>query len=128
MRRRPRARAPAGNCARERGALGLLLAIQALSVNAAEKLPAAFGAHEAAAKGLVVPAPVAPVAPAKPTGSVALSLAVLAMADELDLAPHRLRAALSRLLARAAEAGFSLDSARSELTALLAEPQSVETR
>lgn len=95
----------------------LIRVIQLLSVDAATRLQAAFAAHDAVAKGQVPAALVPPPPPAKPSGPVALELAVFAMADELDLAPRRLRSALIRLFARVAEAGYSLDSARREVEA-----------
>jgi len=101
----------------------LFRAIQVLSEDAAAKLLAAFAAHDAAAKGLMLAAPAAPAVPAGPTGPVALELAVFAMADELDLAPRRLRLALGRLFARVAEAGYSLDAARREVEARSAPQQ-----
>lgn len=39
------------------------------------------------------------------------------MADELDLVPGRLRAALPRLLLRMLTAGYSIESARDEIEA-----------
>jgi transcriptional regulator with XRE-family HTH domain len=93
----------------------LIRVIQIRSGEAAAKLAAAFESHAARVKGLVEAAPAPATPPAKPSGSLALELAIFAMADELDLAPRRLRASLPRLFARVAEAGYSLDSARHEV-------------
>lgn len=96
----------------------LLRQIQLHNPEAAAKLSAAFEAHTARVKGLVpAPPPPALPAPAKPSGAVALELALLAAADELDLSPRRLRASLARLCARAGEAGYSLDAMRHEMDA-----------
>lgn len=67
--------------------------------------------------------PAAAPAPAKPTGEVALELAIFALADELDLAPRRVRAALLMWLGRVTEAGFSLDSARQQVNASVVSAQ-----
>jgi transcriptional regulator with XRE-family HTH domain len=98
----------------------LIRVIQMFSVDAANRLQAAFAAHDALVKGHVPAPPPPPPPPAKPSGPVALELAIFAMADELDLAPRRLRSALTRLFARVSEAGYSLDSARREVEARIA--------
>jgi hypothetical protein len=53
----------------------------------------------------------------------ALELAVLRMADDLDLPPRRLRRPFVRLLGRLQEASFTLDAARKYLEGWLAEQQ-----
>jgi DNA-binding transcriptional regulator YiaG len=101
----------------------LVTAIRALDPNAASKLQAAFEGYDSKTKRIVPALPPPAPTPAPPTGEVALELAIFAMADELDLAPRRLRASLARLFARLAEAGFSLDSARKHVEARLAGSQ-----
>jgi transcriptional regulator with XRE-family HTH domain len=98
----------------------LVTAIEAIDPGVATTLRAAIESHERNPRGIVVVAPPPAPAPAQPTGAVALELAIFAMADELDLPPRRLRAALVKLLARLAEAGFSLDSARRHVEARIA--------
>jgi transcriptional regulator with XRE-family HTH domain len=105
---------------RRRHRRALVTMIQALDPAAASTLQAVFESHERKRKGVVVAAPAPPPAPAQPTGAVALELAIFALADELDLAPRRLRAALVKLFARLTEAGFSLDSARQQVEARIA--------
>jgi transcriptional regulator with XRE-family HTH domain len=75
------------------------------------------------------PAPVQPVAapvparPAPPSGEVALELGLLALAEELDVSPRKLREALRGFLGRVGQAGFSLGSAYQALAAKpVAEP------
>jgi transcriptional regulator with XRE-family HTH domain len=74
------------------------------------------------------PAPVQPVAaqvpaPAPPSGEVALELGLLALAEELDVSPRKLRGALRGFLGRVGQAGFSLGSAYQALAAKpVAEP------
>jgi transcriptional regulator with XRE-family HTH domain len=108
------------NAPRRRHRRALVTMIQAIDPAAASRLQAVFESHERNRKGVVLPEPAPPPTPAEPTGAVALELAIFAMADELDLPPRRLRAALAKLLARVAEAGFSLDSARQHVEARVA--------
>lgn len=84
------------------------------SQQAAAQLKAAFESHLARG-GQAPPAPILAAAPAQPTGGLALELAIFALADDLDLAPRRLRAALPKLLLRLAAAGYSIESARHEI-------------
>ena len=77
----------------------------------AARLATAFETHAKRKSGFVAPEP-APAPPPPPLDPVALEFALFAMADELDLAPRRLRASLTRLFPRVAQAGYSLDSAR----------------
>jgi transcriptional regulator with XRE-family HTH domain len=96
----------------------LLKEVELRKPEAAAQLQATFDTHLTRGGALpALAAVVAPVAPAQPTGALAMELAVFAMADELDLAPRRLRAALPRLLLRMQSAGYSLESARQELDA-----------
>ena len=105
----------------------LVTAVQALDVNVAAKLQAELASYVNKAGGIVAPVPVPPPpAPAKPTDRVALELAIFAMADELDLAPRRLRASLLRLFVRLAEGGFSLDAARAQVDAWSASASALE--
>jgi transcriptional regulator with XRE-family HTH domain len=101
---------------RKRFRSSLVRAIQARSAETAAVLAAAFESHAARTKGIVEPPPApAPSPPARPTVPLALELAIFAMADELDLAPQRLRAALMNLLPRIADAGYSLEAAHREV-------------
>jgi transcriptional regulator with XRE-family HTH domain len=102
----------------------LLTAVQAIDPSLAAKLQAELVSSARQAQGLGPPAPAPPPpVPAKPTGPVALELAVFAAADELDLTPRRLRAALVKLCARLMEGGFSLESAQRQLEVWIASVQ-----
>lgn len=105
----------------------LIRVIQARSQPAAAALAAAFDNHIARTKGWLPPAPALP-APTKPSDPVALQLAIFAAADELDLAPGRLRAAMARLFVRVADAGYSLEAARRALALLAAPDRSSDPR
>src|SRR5262249_35147987 len=85
----------------------LVRPVELFDVDAAAKLKAAFESHAARVKGIVMSA-APPPPPARPTNPVALEFAIFAMADELDLAPRRVRASVTKLLARVEEAGYSL--------------------
>jgi transcriptional regulator with XRE-family HTH domain len=89
-------------------------AIEAVRPGAAAALQATLAA------GRPTAAPAAP-APAEPVRYPAgLEYAVLRMADELDLPPRRVRRPLVRLLQRAAECGFDLETAKAYVDAWVA--------
>ena len=93
----------------------LVVAIQAVRPGAEAPLAAAFAAlrtKEGSAPAATVPQAL-PTSPT-PTADV-LELAVLRMADELDLPARRLRRPLLRLLARLREGQFALDSAEQQI-------------
>ena len=94
----------------------LLEAVVPRNQQAGAQLKAAFDNHRTRGE-VAPPAPAPTPAPAQPTGALALELAIFAMADDLDLAPRRLRLALPKLLLRMAVAGYSLESARHEIEA-----------
>ncbi len=66
-------------------------------------------------------APAVPPAPAPPDPDTVLELAVLRLADELDLPPRRVRGPLVRLLGRVAGAGFNVESARARIETWIAD-------
>jgi DNA-binding XRE family transcriptional regulator len=67
------------------------------------------------------PSPPCMTSVVSPSAVDMLELAILRMADELDLAPRRVRRALARLTERLRSVNLSIDSIRPELERLLAE-------
>jgi transcriptional regulator with XRE-family HTH domain len=92
----------------------LVGAIEAVNRDAAAQLAAAF-AEAIAPAAAAAPAP--PPTPAPLSGPLALELAIFSMADELDLPPRRLRAALMKLLERMRQANISFEVCERQLAA-----------
>jgi transcriptional regulator with XRE-family HTH domain len=99
----------------------LVLALRAVSPAAAASLQAAFAAArpEVTSPSAATPAPQT-AAPSITPGE-AFALAFFRMADELDLAPRRLRRPLARVLERIGGAGFTLETAQRMLAGWIAE-------
>jgi transcriptional regulator with XRE-family HTH domain len=100
----------------KRNRAALIAAINAVNRQAAAKLAVAIegeGGDGAVATAAPAPQPAAPAISAP----VALELALLGMADELDLPPRRVRGSLVRLLKRLGEANLSLETTRRQLEA-----------
>jgi transcriptional regulator with XRE-family HTH domain len=99
----------------------LVLALQAISPGAAASLQAAFAAARPEVKPPSVATPTPePAAPSISPGE-SFALAFFRMADELDLAPRRLRRPLARVLERMHGAGFTLETAQRMLAGWIAE-------
>jgi transcriptional regulator with XRE-family HTH domain len=92
----------------------LVTAIGAVNAKAAAALAAALAVEGKESSASAAEAQLAP-APALIDGKVALELAVFSMADELDLAPRRIRGSLLRLLKRLREANITFEAAQAQL-------------
>jgi DNA-binding XRE family transcriptional regulator len=98
----------------------LVTAIGILNPEAGKQLKAAlYGEKKQEAPSAAAFAPIAP--------DVALDLAILSLADELDVTPRRLRAGLLRLCKQAALAGLTLDALRQSLDRALLSSQAAST-
>lgn len=102
----------------------LLNLIGPMNQQAAAKLKEAFAAFDksSAVEAPPLPAPAAAVVPVTVPRAL-LEQSVFAMADELDLAPRRVRGALSRWLRRVGEANPAFDAIRSELDEWIGDAQ-----
>jgi transcriptional regulator with XRE-family HTH domain len=99
----------------------LVQEIQAVNPEAAAKLRAALDARPADAKQGNIPQ--APAPPPARSAAEVLELAVLRMADELDLAARRVRRPLGRLLERLRASDVSLEAAQKELELWIAQAE-----
>jgi transcriptional regulator with XRE-family HTH domain len=106
---------------RKRHRRELIVVLNAVNPVAASALAAAFdqAARERAPSAAVPPAPL-PAPPRPPEPKVTLDLAILALADELDVSPRRLRLSLSKLLQRLREQELTLAQAEQHLATWIA--------
>jgi len=97
----------------------LVTAINAVNQSAATTLATVLASETKGRRGAALtPPPIAP-APAPPVidPQLTLTLAVFAMADELDIPARRLRGGLIRLVKRLREASIPLDTLQRQLEA-----------
>ena len=94
----------------------LFTAVQAVNQGAAAKLALALAGQTAAPAQPAAPPPTAAVIP----GPVALELAILALADDLDATPRRARGSLVRFCKRLRAANLSVEAVQAQLEAWVA--------